>query len=78
MSCSESQDQYLIAVLSASQYVDWATHWMPKELWVNSKQREEIYIYSKVSRTALGSTQPALQVLLWDVSISLYHLGHDA
>jgi len=42
--------------------------WMPKEFWVNSKQREEIYFFCKVSGTALEPTQPALQVLLEDVS----------
>jgi hypothetical protein len=68
MSYSVSQDQHLIAVLSTSQYVDWTTYWMPKEFWVNSKQREEIYLFCKVSRTALEPTQPALQIKLRDVS----------
>ena len=68
MSYSVSRNQRPIAVVSTSQYVDWTTCWMPKEFWVNSKQREEIYFFCKVSRTALEPTHPALQVLLGDVS----------
>jgi hypothetical protein len=69
MSYSVSQYQRLIAVISTSWFIDWATCWMPKELWVNCKQREEIYFFCKVSRTALEPAQPAFQVLLGDFRV---------
>ena len=41
-----------------------AMGWIGKELWFNSRQGQEFFLFSKASRPALGPTEPSLQWVL--------------
>jgi hypothetical protein len=52
--------------------------WMAEELEFNSWQSEEIFLFSTMSRLALGPTQPPSQWVLGPLSKGAKWLGHEA
>jgi hypothetical protein len=44
----------------------------------DSRQRQEIFLCSVVSRPVLGATQPPIQWVLWALSPEVKRLGHES
>jgi len=53
----------------SSLYSHVAMCWTTMELWVDSKQEQDMSLFSKVFRPLLGNTQPAIQQVLQAVSL---------
>jgi len=59
-----------------SRYSDWATGWMFEELWFDSQQGQEIFLFSATSRMGLEPTHSSLQWELGTLLSGIMRAGH--
>jgi hypothetical protein len=52
--------------------------WIAEESWFNSRQVQEIYLFSNMSEPALRTTQPPIQWVSWAVSLGVKQSGREA
>jgi len=59
-------------------YSHMAMCWTTMELWLDSKQEQDMCLFSKVFRPLLGNIQPAIQQVLQAVSIRAKWSKHES
>jgi len=56
--------------------IDLLMGWMTEELWIDSWQVPRDFIFSEMTRLALGPTKPPIQWVPGSLSLQAKQLGH--